>query len=71
MFGIQPTHLIVIVIVALLLFGPKRLPEIGKSLGQSINEFKNAGKEMTEAFSDEVKSSDNNTVREHADERKA
>ncbi len=50
MFGLQPTHLILIIIIALIIFGPQRLPEIGKALGQSINEFKNASREMTDAI---------------------
>ena len=37
---LQPTHLIVVAIVALLVLGPKRLPEAGRALGQGINEFK-------------------------------
>ena len=49
MFGLQPTHLILILIVALIIFGPQRLPEIGKALGKSINEFKSASKEITES----------------------
>jgi len=51
MFGLQPLHLILIVIVALIIFGPRRLPEIGRALGKSINEFKAASREMTESLS--------------------
>ncbi len=40
--GLQPWHLLVIVIVALLIFGPSRIPEVGKSIGQSIREFREA-----------------------------
>ena len=36
----QPTHLILVLVVALVVFGPKRLPEIGKGLGKGIKEFK-------------------------------
>lgn len=38
----QPMHLLVIVVVALLVFGPKRLPELGKGLGDGIRAFKDA-----------------------------
>ena len=38
-------ELIVILVLALLIFGPGKLPEIGKTLGKSIKEFKNALKE--------------------------
>jgi len=41
----QPTHLLVIVGIALLVFGPKKLPELGKGLGESIRGFKAAMKE--------------------------
>ncbi len=42
MFGLQPLHILVILIVALLIFGPSRLPEIGKAFGKSIAEFRDA-----------------------------
>lgn len=38
----QPMHLIVILVIALLVFGPKKLPELGKGLGESIRGFKDA-----------------------------
>jgi sec-independent protein translocase protein TatA len=38
----QPMHLLVILGIALLIFGPKRLPELGKGLGTSIRDFKDA-----------------------------
>ncbi len=41
----QPTHLLVIFIIALLVFGPKKLPELGKGLGEGIRGFKSALKE--------------------------
>ena len=40
----QPMHLLVIVGLALLVFGPKKLPELGKGLGESIRGFKSAMK---------------------------
>jgi sec-independent protein translocase protein TatA len=44
MFGdiIQPTHLLFILVVALLVLGPKRLPEVGRSLGKGIRDFRGA-----------------------------
>ncbi|HEY8057018.1 MAG TPA: twin-arginine translocase TatA/TatE family subunit [Terriglobales bacterium] len=42
----QPTHLIIILVICLLIFGPKKLPELGRGLGESIREFK---KSMAEA----------------------
>jgi len=38
----QPAHLIIILVIALFVFGPKRLPELGKSLGQGIRGFRDA-----------------------------
>lgn len=44
MFGdiLQPTHLIFIFVVALLVLGPKRLPEVGRSLGRGLRDFRAA-----------------------------
>ncbi|MEM3038644.1 MAG: twin-arginine translocase TatA/TatE family subunit [Thermoplasmata archaeon] len=47
MFGLGPAELAVIVGLALLIFGPRQLPKLGKSLGQTIREFRNAGRELT------------------------
>jgi sec-independent protein translocase protein TatA len=41
----QPMHLLVIAFIALLLFGPKRLPELGKGLGDGIRAFKDGMRE--------------------------
>jgi len=38
----QPMHLLVILIIALLVFGPKKLPELGKGLGEGIRSFREA-----------------------------
>lgn len=39
---LQPMHLILILIIAVIFFGPKRLPELGKGLGEGIRGFKDA-----------------------------
>jgi sec-independent protein translocase protein TatA len=39
-FNIGPLELIVVLIIALVVFGPKRLPELGRSLGRGIREFR-------------------------------
>ncbi len=39
-FGIGPLEVVVVLIIALVVFGPKRLPELGKSLGDGIREFR-------------------------------
>lgn len=50
MFGIGMPELIVIFIVALLVFGPRKLPELGKALGRGLREFKRASEELKEGF---------------------
>lgn len=42
MFGIGATELIIILVLALVIFGPGKLPEVGKAVGRSIREFKRA-----------------------------
>jgi sec-independent protein translocase protein TatA len=56
-FGIQPIHIVVIILVAFLIFGASKLPEIGRSLGKSISEFRKGTKEAAEGFKEEVKAS--------------
>jgi len=55
MFGsIGMPEIILILIVALLLFGPKKLPEIGKTIGRSIAEFKKASNDLKRSLEEEV-----------------
>ena len=53
-FGIQPIHIVLIIVVALLIFGPKQLPDMGRSIGKALSEFRSGAKEMTEGFRQEV-----------------
>jgi len=46
MFGLSPWELLIVFLAILLLFGAKRLPEIGSSLGKGIREFKTSIKEV-------------------------
>ncbi len=46
MFGLSPWELLIVFLAILLLFGAKRLPEIGSSLGKGIREFKGSIKEV-------------------------
>jgi sec-independent protein translocase protein TatA len=59
-FGIQPIHLVIVAIVALLIFGPSKLPEIGRGVGKAINEFRRGAKEMGGSFMEEIKQPDEN-----------
>ena len=49
------SEMLMIFIVALLVFGPKKLPELGKSLGKGIREFKKATEELKSSWEDQVK----------------
>ncbi len=56
--GIGFTELIVILVIILILFGPGKLPEIGKALGRGIREFKDAQKDMRNGKEDSEKGKD-------------
>jgi len=48
-------ELIVIFILALIIFGPRKLPELGKSIGRSLSEFKRASNELKQTWEEEVR----------------
>ena len=58
-------ELIVIFLIALVIFGPRKLPELGRSLGKSIAEFKRASNELESTLEEEIR------VEERADAAKA
>ncbi|MGH9383966.1 MAG: TatA/E family twin arginine-targeting protein translocase [Vicinamibacterales bacterium] len=48
-------ELIIILVIALIIFGPRKLPELGKSLGRSLNEFKKASQDLQNTLEQEIK----------------
>src|SRR5262245_47838948 len=61
MFGsIGMPELIIILVIALIIFGPRKLPELGRSLGRSINEFKKASNELRSTLEEEIRIEEQN-----------
>jgi|WetSurMetagenome_2_1015567.scaffolds.fasta_scaffold648115_1 Tat protein translocase TatB subunit len=58
MFGIGITELIIIAIVALLVVGPKRLPDLAKSMGKGLSEFKRAADDVTDGIKESLQTDD-------------
>jgi len=48
-------EMIIIFMIALIIFGPRKLPELGRSLGKSLNEFKRASSELRNTLDEEIR----------------
>lgn len=55
MFGLGIPELIVIFVIALIVFGPKKLPDLGKSIGRAMAEFKKASQDFQETIQEEMR----------------
>ena len=53
MFGLGPPELILILVIALVLFGPGKLPDLGSALGKGIKEFRKSVSEASDAIQEE------------------
>jgi TatA/E family protein of Tat protein translocase len=60
MFSIGTPELIIILIIALIVIGPKKLPEIGKALGRSLKEFRKVTEEIKENMSIDIEDIEDN-----------
>jgi TatA/E family protein of Tat protein translocase len=70
MFGpIGMPELIVIMVIALIIFGPRKLPELGRSLGRSLNEFKRASNELKHTLDEEIRVEEQRTAEQQRPEQ--
>ncbi len=58
MFGLGPTELIVILIIALVIFGPSRLPKVGQSVGQALKAFRDSTDKVQEEVQKSIDQAD-------------
>jgi Tat protein translocase TatB subunit len=66
MGSIGMPEMVVIAVIALIIFGPRKLPELGKSLGKSIAEFKRASNELKNTLEEEIKTEELQEARKSA-----
>ena len=62
--------LILIIVLALIVFGPKKLPELGRAVGQTLSEFKRSAKELTSDIVEEIDEAKELATKEVAKEQK-
>lgn len=70
MFNIGPFELLVIFIVALIVIGPKKLPELARALGRAVGEFKRATNDLRSSLDIDIKAINNRTSSKENDPEK-
>jgi sec-independent protein translocase protein TatA len=63
MGSIGMPEMLVILVIALIIFGPRKLPELGKSLGKSLAEFKRASNELKSTLEEEIRIEEQQNVK--------
>ena len=70
MFGsIGVPELIVILAIALLIFGPKKLPEVGRSIGKALREFRKTSDEIKEKIEEEIQADEFKDIKEELNKK--
>lgn len=70
MFGsVGVPELIVILAIALLIFGPKKLPEVGRSIGKALREFRKTSDEIKEKIEEEIQAEEFKDIKEELNKK--
>jgi twin arginine-targeting protein translocase TatB len=71
MGNIGMPEMVLILLIALIFFGPRKLPELGRSLGKSLNEFKKASNDLRSTLEDEIRVEEQKEQRAKAEAERA
>ena len=71
MGNIGMPEMVLILVIALIFFGPRKLPELGRSLGKSLNEFKKASNDLRSTLEDEIRVEEQKEQRAKAEAERA